>query len=61
MKLSHQFKSGGTGGARIFDAVGKGPEIWDVKRKAPISENIGARAQCSVIDMLSGKRRGLDI
>lgn len=55
MKLSHQFKSGGTGGKRISDKVGAGSEDWDEKAKALIPKDVRARAELSVGDMLVGK------
>jgi len=61
MKLSHQFKSEGTGGKRIFDVVMKKPENWDENKKALVSENIGVRAQCCVVRMLSGEKKGLNV
>lgn len=60
MKLSHQLKSGGTGGKRIFDTVGSGSENWDEKTKALKPAGVGARGQRSVMHMLSGKETGLD-
>ena len=55
MKLSHQFKSGGTGGKRISDTVGAGSEDWDEKAKALIPKDVKIRAQHNVMDMLMGK------
>lgn len=55
MKLSHQFKSGGTGGRRISDRVGAGSEDWDEKAKALIPKDVRERAKLSVEDMLMGK------
>lgn len=55
MKLSHQFKSGGTGGKRISDVVGQGAEDWDEKAKALIPKAVRARAKLSVGDMLTGQ------
>jgi hypothetical protein len=55
MKLSHQFKSGGTGGRRISDQVGAGSEDWDEKAKTLIPRDIRERAKPSVEDMLAGK------
>jgi hypothetical protein len=54
MKLSHQFKSGGTGGKRISDQVGAGSENWDNKAKALIPKAVRERAKVSVADMLAG-------
>ena len=51
-KLSHQFKSGGTGGIRISDTVGAGSEDWDENARALIPKDIRAHAKCSVRDML---------
>lgn len=59
IKLSHQFKSGSEEGGRIFDAMEKGSDIRDVKGKFPTSGDIGAGAQCGVVDRLNGKSRGL--
>lgn len=55
MKLSHQFKSGGTGGKRISDEVGAGSEDWDEKAKALIPKDVRERAKLSIKDMLVGK------
>jgi hypothetical protein len=55
MKLSHQFKSGGTGGKRVSDQVGAGSEDWDEKAKALIPRAVRDRAKNSVGDMLVGK------
>lgn len=55
MKLSHQFKSGGTGGKRISDTVGAGAEDWDEKAKALIPKDVRERAKLSVEDMLVGQ------
>jgi hypothetical protein len=55
MKLSHQFKSGGTGGERISDKVGAGSEDWDEEAKALIPKEVRARAEMSVRDMLVGR------
>ncbi len=55
MKLSHQFKSGGTGGKRTSDQVGAGSEDWDEKAEAPRPENIRERAKFSVGDLLVDK------
>jgi hypothetical protein len=52
MKLSHQFKGGGTGGPRIS---GAGSTDWDEKSKALISKEVKERAKVSVEDMLAGK------
>ncbi|KAH8592764.1 hypothetical protein B0O99DRAFT_232137 [Bisporella sp. PMI_857] len=52
MKLSHQFKSGDTGGKRMSDTIGAGSEDWDEKAKAMIPKDIRARAKMSVGDML---------
>jgi hypothetical protein len=60
MKLAHQLKSGGTGGKRIFDTVESVSENWDEKTKVLKPAGVGARAQCSVVDMLNGKNTGLD-
>ena len=54
MKLSHQFKSGGTGGKRISDLVGAGSDDWDEKAKALIPNDVRERAKVSVCDMLVG-------
>jgi hypothetical protein len=56
MKLSHQFKSGGTGGKRISDTVGAGSEDWDEKAKALIPKDVRERAKVSVEDMLMGQK-----
>jgi hypothetical protein len=55
MKLSHQFKSGDTGGKRISDQVGAGSEDWDEKAKALIPTSVRERAKVNVRDMLVGK------
>jgi hypothetical protein len=55
MKLSHQFKNGGTGGRRISDQVGAGSGDWDEKAKALIPRDVRERAKLSVEDMLLGK------
>jgi hypothetical protein len=55
MKLTHQFKSGATGGKRISDTVGAGSEDWDEKAKALIPKNVRARAAYGIGDMLVGK------
>lgn len=55
MKLSHQFKSGDTGGKRISDQVGAGSEDWDEKAKALIPKSVRERAKVNVRDMLVGK------
>ncbi len=54
-KLSHQFKSGGTGGKRVSDQVGAGSDDWDEKAKAPIPKHVRERAKVSIGDMLTGK------
>lgn len=56
MKLSYQFKSGGTGGKRVSDQVGAGSEDWDEKAKALIPKDVRARAELSIEDMLVGKK-----
>ncbi|KAE8442266.1 hypothetical protein EG329_003526 [Mollisiaceae sp. DMI_Dod_QoI] len=55
VKLSYQFKSGGTGGKRVSDQVGAGSEDWDEKAKALIPKDVRERAKASVEDMLVGK------
>ncbi|TVY43965.1 hypothetical protein LSUB1_G001365 [Lachnellula subtilissima] len=55
MKLSHQFKSGGTGGKRISDTVGAGSEDWDENAKALIPKDVRERAKLSVGDMLASQ------
>src|ERR1700709_1152088 len=55
MKLSYQFKSGGTGGKRISDKVGAGSGNWDENAKALIPKDVRARANISVGDMLAEK------
>lgn len=55
MKLSHQFKSGGTGGKRISDQVGAGCEYWDEKAKALIPKSVRGRVKVNVRDMLVDK------
>lgn len=55
MKLAHQFKSGGTGGMRVYDTVGAGSEDGDEKAKALIPKDVKARARRSIRDMLVGK------
>ncbi len=55
MKLSHQFKGGGTGGPRISDQVGAGSKDWDEKAEALISKEVRERAKVSVQDMLVRK------
>lgn len=52
MKLSHQFKSGGTGGKRISDKVGAGSEDWDENAQMLINKEVRERAKLSVEDML---------
>ena len=54
-KLSHQFKSGGTGGKRISDQVGAGSEDWDENLKAIVPKHVRERAKNGVGDMLVGK------
>jgi len=56
MKLSHQFKSGGTGGKRILDTVGVGSDHWDEKAKALIPKDVRDRAKVSVGDMLTEQK-----
>jgi hypothetical protein len=56
MKLSHQFKSGGTGGKRISDKVGAGSEDWDENAKAIIHKHVRERAKFNVGDMLMAER-----
>lgn len=59
MKLSHQFKSGGSGGEKhISDLVGAGSKDWDEKAKALITPEVRQRAKTSVEDMLVGKAKG---
>ncbi|KAG4433429.1 hypothetical protein IFR05_011094 [Cadophora sp. M221] len=55
MKLSHQFKSGDSGGKRISDQVGAGSEHWDEKAKALIPQGVREKARYSVADMVTGK------
>lgn len=55
MKLSHQFKSGRTGGVRLSDQVGAGSKDWDEKAKALIPREVKERAKVSVGDMLVGR------
>lgn len=55
MKLSHQFRGGGTGGNRISDQVGAGSKDWDEKAKALIPKEVRERAKVSVGDMLVGR------
>lgn len=55
VKLSHQFKSGDSGGKRISDQVGAGSENWDEKAKALIPKDVRERARYSVADMITGK------
>jgi hypothetical protein len=57
-KLSHQFKSGDTGGTRFSDQAGEGSENWNEKAKALIPTDDRERAQCSVGDILSGEGKG---
>jgi len=52
MKLSHQFKSGETGGKRISDTIGAGSKDWDEKAKAMIPQAVRERARYNVHDML---------
>ena len=54
-KLSHQFKSGATGGKRISDTVGAGSEDWDEKAKALIPKDVKTRAMHNIKDMLMGE------
>jgi DNA-binding transcriptional regulator/RsmH inhibitor MraZ len=56
MKLSRQFKSGGTGGKRISDTIGAGSEDWDENAKALIPKGVRERAKVSVEDMLVGQK-----
>ncbi|KAL2073678.1 hypothetical protein VTL71DRAFT_11004 [Oculimacula yallundae] len=56
VKLSHQFKSGDSGGERISDLVGAGSENWDEKAKALIPKEVRQRAMHSVADMVTGKQ-----
>lgn len=60
MKLSHQLKSGGTGGIRIFDNVERGLESWD-KAKTLEPGDIKSKSQCSVVDMIKGKDPGMSM
>ncbi|KAH7356581.1 hypothetical protein BKA65DRAFT_210114 [Rhexocercosporidium sp. MPI-PUGE-AT-0058] len=55
MKLSHQFKSGDSGGKRISDQVGAGSEHWDEKAKALITKDVREMARYGVADMVTGK------
>jgi hypothetical protein len=59
MKLSHQFKSGGTGGKRISDKVGAGSEDWDEKAKALIPKNVRERVKLSVGVLMGKERNGM--
>jgi hypothetical protein len=52
MKLSHQFRSGETGGKRISDTVGAGSKDWDEKLKGLVTPEVRERAKTSVQDML---------
>ncbi|KAI0019359.1 BRCA1 C terminus domain-containing protein [Xylariomycetidae sp. FL0641] len=45
-KLTQQFRAGAGGGARVPDSVGAGSADWDAAAA-------GARARCSVLDMLA--------
>lgn len=56
MKLSHQFKSGESGGKRIADTVGAGAADWDDKAKALIPKEIRMRAKHGIKDMLAGSQ-----
>ena len=55
MKLSHQFKSEGTGGKRISDQIFSGSEDWDEKADALMPKNVRERAKGNVGDMLVSK------
>ncbi|PBP16040.1 BRCA1 C Terminus domain-containing protein [Diplocarpon rosae] len=55
VKLSYQFKSGGTGGQHISDKVGAGSKDWDGKAKALIPKEVRERARVSVADMITRK------
>lgn len=59
MKLSHQFRGGGTGGNRISDQVGAGSKDWDEKAKALIPKEVRERAKVSVGDMLVGRTESI--
>lgn len=59
MKLSRQFRSGGSGGDKhVSDLVGAGSKDWDEKAKALITPEVRQRARVSVGDMLTGKSAG---
>lgn len=60
MKLSHQLKSGGTGGIRVFDNVERGFGNWD-KAKTLGPADIKSKSQCSVVDMMKGKEPGMSM
>jgi hypothetical protein len=60
MKLSHQLKSGGTGGIRVFDNVERGFGNWD-KAKTLGPADIKSKSQCSVVDMIKGKEPGMSM
>jgi hypothetical protein len=55
MKLSHQFKSGGTGGKPISDQVGAGSEGRDEQVKALIPTDVRERVENEVGDMFGNK------
>ena len=52
LKLSHQFKSGESGGKRMSDTIGAGSKDWDEKAKAMIPQHVRDRARYNVHDML---------
>jgi hypothetical protein len=55
-KLSHQLKSGLSGGPRVSDQVGAGSDRWDENLKGLIPPEVRARAQLSVAHMLRSQR-----
>lgn len=57
-KLSHQLRSGSTGGERVADQVGSGSEDWDEEAKALVPKEMRTRARVSVADMLMSKGTG---
>ncbi|KAG9244491.1 hypothetical protein BJ878DRAFT_506004 [Calycina marina] len=61
MKLSHQFRSGSSGGKRISDTVGAGSQDRDEKMRALMPKDVMARAECNVRDMLIGGKNALSV
>jgi hypothetical protein len=57
LKLSHQYKSEGTGGKRISDQVGAGSEDWDEKAGVIIPKDM-RRSKVNIKDMLLAGKNG---